>query len=217
MLDISGTGAYCWIARFCCGPSQRCSRGKVSSEECPRYDLLSRFAFPTRIMPSRGIHRTCPDTNAGGGTVRAFETGPSRFSSQPSLSGIVIHRRTPGRSIRSFLHSAPTFTAEALFLLILSGPPKFRIRDPEASLRGEIDWVVKLHLVVWGLAGLWVLLQMTRRPQGGLLPLRLHIPQVLGLGVVFGLTVSISASAAPALTAFKIYQILVSMLFTQIF
>ncbi len=114
-------------------------------------------------------------------------------------------------------HKQPTFTAAILFLLILSGPPKLRARDPEASLRGDTDWVVMLHVVVWGLAGLWVLLQIGKRFYAKRPLLRLRLPQILGLGVILGLALSISVSVAPALTAFKVYQMLVSMLFTQIF
>lgn len=115
------------------------------------------------------------------------------------------------------IHKHPTFIGAALFLLILSGPPRLRFRDLEASLRGETDWVVAFHLVVWGLAGLWVLVQICKRFQAKLPVLRLSLPQILGLGLVLSLAVSISASAAPALTAFKVYQTLVSLLFTQIF
>jgi len=77
--------------------------------------------------------------------------------------------------------------------------------------------VVAFHIVVWGLAGLWVLLQIGKRFHSKRPLLQLRWPQILGLGVVLGLAVSIPASAAPALTAFKVYQILVSLLFTQIF
>ena len=110
-----------------------------------------------------------------------------------------------------------TATAAVLFLLILSGPPRMRIRDPEASLRGDVDWVVVIHLLVWGLGGLWVLLQMTRRFFGGRPLLRLRLPQILGLTMIFCLSASVWESSAPALTAFKVYQMLVSLLFTQIF
>jgi O-Antigen ligase len=110
-----------------------------------------------------------------------------------------------------------TATAAILFLLILSGPPRMRIRDPEASLRGDVDWVVVIHLLVWGLGGLWVLLHMTKRFWGGRPLLRLCLPQILGLAMIVCLSASVWVSSAPALTAFKVYQMLVSFLFTQIF
>lgn len=74
-----------------------------------------------------------------------------------------------------------------------------------------------LHVVVWGLAGLWVLWQFAKRFQAKRVPLRLRLPQVLALAMIFCLATSIRTSAAPALTAFKVYQILISMLFAQIF
>ena len=49
------------------------------------------------------------------------------------------------------LYKRPTVIAAVLFLLILTGPPRFRVRDPEASLRGDRDWVVILRVVVWEL------------------------------------------------------------------
>jgi hypothetical protein len=99
----------------------------------------------------------------------------------------------------------------------MSGPPKLRIRDPEASLRGDLDWVVILHITVWALAGLWVLLQIGKRLYGKRPLLRLRLPQILSLAMILGLAASTWVSDAPALTAFKVYQILVTMLFTQIF
>ena len=119
--------------------------------------------------------------------------------------------------VQNFVYKRPTFTAAALFVLILSGPPKLRIRDPEASLHGDIDWVVILHLIVWGLAGLWVLLQIGKRFYAKRPVLRLRLPQILGLALIICLSASVWKSAAPALTAFKVYQILVSLLFTQLF
>jgi len=116
-----------------------------------------------------------------------------------------------------FLYKHPTLTAVALFLLILSGPPKLRFRDLEASLRGETDWVVFFHLIVWGLAGFWVLLQIGKRLCAKRPVLRLRQPQILALVLIMCLSVSVWKSTAPALTAFKVYQVLVSFLFTQIF
>jgi hypothetical protein len=99
----------------------------------------------------------------------------------------------------------------------MSGPPKLRIRDPEASLRGDLDWVVILHITVWALAGLWVLLQIGKRFHAKRPLLQLRLPQILSLAMILGLAASTWVSDAPALTAFKVYQMLVSFLFTQIF
>ena len=135
----------------------------------------------------------------------------------PAQPGSATTEQNPSRVVQNFLYKRPTFTAATLFLLILSGPPRFRIRDGGASLRGEIDWVVILHVVVWGLAGLWVLLQIGKLFQAKRPLLRLRLPQILGLSAVIGLAVSIPTSVAPFLTAFKVYQMLVSLLFTQLF
>src|SRR5256886_9969200 len=118
-------------------------------------------------------------------------------------------------------HRRPTIAAAAVVLLALSGPPRLRLRDPEASLRGEFDWVVILHLVVWGLAGLWVLWQIAGRFQAKRSLLPSHLPQIFGLAMVLGLAASAWVSDAPLLTAFKVYQILVlqslAWLFTERF
>ena len=114
-------------------------------------------------------------------------------------------------------YRSPTLIAATIFLLALSGPPRFRIRDPEASLRSEMDWVVILHVLVWGAAGLWVLLQIGKRFQAGRPLLRLRWPQFLALSMIAGLAASTCFSDAPLLTAFKVYQMLVSMLLAQIF
>ena len=104
-----------------------------------------------------------------------------------------------------------------LFLLIFSGPPKFRIRDPEASLRGDMDWVVVLHILVWGLAGAWVLCEVAKRGHLTRVLKRLSLPQKLGLAMILLLAASAVISKAPALSAFKIYQMAVCLLFTQLF
>jgi len=169
--------------------------------------LLSRVALPKRNTIST---RAMPNSWNGDKTTPA----QTALAARRDPAGT---KQIPRRIGRDFLYKRPTVVAAALFLSILSGPPRFRFRDPEASLRSEMDWVVMLHVVVWGLAGLWVLLQIGKRRQTRRPLLRLHLPQVLGLGVVLGLAVSISTSAAPSLTAFKVYQTLVSLLFTQIF
>jgi hypothetical protein len=109
------------------------------------------------------------------------------------------------------------FALTLLFLLMFSGPPRFRIRDGDASLRGDIDWVVVLHILVWGLAGAWVLIEMGKHRRVKPLLSRLSLPQKLGATMTLCLAVSAVISKAPALSAFKIYQIAVSLLFMQLF
>ena len=118
---------------------------------------------------------------------------------------------------RRFTYRHATFAGTALFLLLYSGPPRFRIRDAEASLRGDIDWVVVLHILVWGLAGAWVLIQILKRGRAKFFFARLRMPQKLGLAMIVLLAVSAVVSKAPALSAFKIYQMAVCLLFTHLF
>jgi hypothetical protein len=124
-------------------------------------------------------------------------------------------RICPASSARG--RERPHFFTEILFLLLLSGPPMFRGRSPLASLHGEIDAVVIFQLLVWGLAGIWVLVQLySYRLNDGLLP-QLWLPQKLGLALVLCLCCSAPVSPAPALTVFKIYQMAVSLLFGFLF
>jgi hypothetical protein len=115
------------------------------------------------------------------------------------------------------LGGRPSLLACILFFLLFSGPPRFRERDPAASLRGDIDAVVILHLVVWMAAGLWVFYQMRFYFQENSIPLGLRLPQKLGLGMVTALGLSTFVSASPSLTAFKVYQMLVSLAFAMVF
>jgi len=107
---------------------------------------------------------------------RALRKGADPNQSEPST----LSPKLAGQRLRRHV----TATAAILFLLILSGPPRMPIRDPEASLRGEVDWVVVIHLLVWGLGGLWVLAQMARRFWEGRPLLRLQTPQILGLAMI---------------------------------
>jgi hypothetical protein len=151
----------------------------------------------------------------------------NRFSREPHSpsqgvlllprTGLAAREQEPSFPGPLLFHKQPTLAAAAIFLLALSGPPRLRIRDPESSLRGDVDWVVILHLVVWGAAGLWVLWQLAKRFQGKRTVLRLHLPQILGLVMILGLAASVWVSDAPLLTAFKVYQMLVSLLLAQLF
>ena len=124
----------------------------------------------------------------------------------------------PGRGGRPrFVFPHANLPATLLFLLIFSGPPRFRIRDPEASLRGDIDSVVVLHVLVWGLAGAWVIFQFGKPGLAKCLLTRLSPTQKLGMAMIFLLAVSALISKAPPLSAFKIYQMAVCFLFTQVF
>jgi O-Antigen ligase len=119
-------------------------------------------------------------------------------------------RTRPASSARG--RKRPHFFTEILFLLLLSGPPMFRARSPLASLHEEIDAVVIFQLLVWGLAGISVLVQLYRY----WLP-RLWLPQKLGVALVLCLCCSVPVSPAPGLTVFKIYQMAVLLLFGFLF
>lgn len=137
------------------------------------------------------------------------------------LAGYLLFRRRHLLANRLHLSTAssvrererPDFLTEILFLLLLSGPPMFRARSPLATIRGKIDIVVIFQLLVWGLAGIWVL-----RPLAGRLlrhgqRVHLQLPQKLGLALVLCLGLSALVSPAPAFTIFKVYEMAVSLLF----
>lgn len=117
-------------------------------------------------------------------------------------------RPTSGRS---------SLTALMLFFLMFSGPPRLRIRDGDASLRGDIDGVVILHVAVWALAGIWVFYQVWKHPQSRRRMLQFSLPQKFGMAMVLCLALAAVVARAPALAAFKIYQILVSLGFMHVF
>ncbi len=109
----------------------------------------------------------------------------------------------------------PSILDKLLFFLLFSGPPKFRLRDPNDSLDSLIDWVVILHAVVWTLAGLWIVSKVwLSKPR---LELRFSSLEKLSLLLVGCLSVSIFFSEGPALTAFKVYQLLASILFASVY
>ena len=141
------------------------------------------------------------------------------------LGGLVLFRRRLflATSLRMRPASSaldrerPNIFTEMLFLLLLSGPPMLRARDPLASLHGEIDAVVIFQLLVWGMAGMWILFQLySRRVNDGLLA-HLWLPQKLGLGLVLCLGCSALMSPAPLFTVFKIYQMTILLLFGFLF
>jgi O-antigen ligase len=141
------------------------------------------------------------------------------------LGGLVLFRRRLflATSLRMCPSSSalnrerPHVFTEILFVLLLSGPPMFRPRDPLASLRGEVDAVVIFQLLVWGMAGIWILLQLfSRRVTAGQLA-RLWLPQKLGLGLVLCLGCSALVSPAPLFTVFKVYQMTILLLFGFLF
>ncbi len=112
---------------------------------------------------------------------------------------------------------APTWFESVLFLLLMSGPPKFRGRDPFASLEGAIDMVVIVHVAIWLVGGLWVLARVYRAAlRRGILP-PLNPPQTIGALFIATLTLSLWDSPGFFLTAFTLGQFAVMLGFVWVF
>lgn len=110
----------------------------------------------------------------------------------------------------------PSFGVLLLFFLLFSGPPKFRIRDAEASLEGLIDWSIILNIVAWIAGGIWV--WSNRRAW----PIvrewsRAPIEEMLTLLLCGLLALSVAFSPAPAFSGFKAYQLITTYAFVRIF
>jgi hypothetical protein len=111
----------------------------------------------------------------------------------------------------------PGAVATTLFFLLLSGPPTFRVRDPEASLEGQIDLAVLVQVLVYIAAGIWILVQLRKRETRHELFLSIALTHKLSIVVILCLLISTVESAAPALTLFKVYQLSTLFLFAWIF
>lgn len=111
----------------------------------------------------------------------------------------------------------PGLTATVLCLLLFTGPPKFRIRSPEASLHGRIDVALLLNILVWLLGGLWVAWRAGKAWRSRRFRIHLFLTHKMAAAVVLLLGVSIFVSIDPELTAFKVFQIIVALLFTSFF
>ena len=111
----------------------------------------------------------------------------------------------------------PGAIATILCLLLFSGPPKFRIRDPQASLNGQIDFALLLNMLVWLAGGLWVACRIWKAWREPCSRIRLFLTHKIAIAVVLLLGVSTFVSLDPELTAFKVFQIAVALLFTSFF
>lgn len=111
----------------------------------------------------------------------------------------------------------PRLFDSTMFILLLSGPPRFRDRDPLASLRGEMDLVVLLHVAVWSIGFAWVLYRLyplvVRR---NTLP-RLGVAQLSALGLLAVLCLSLPTAPGFLLTSFSIFQFAVMLGFSYVF
>jgi len=118
------------------------------------------------------------------------------------------------RDISSY--AQPTLLTTVIFFLLFSGPPSFRLRDPQDSLEKVIDPTVILQASVWITAGVWTLVQVYWEMRKKLLKVP-SLPIKLGLLMITFLGLSTFQSEAPLLTAFKVGQMFVCLLFTWVF
>jgi hypothetical protein len=113
--------------------------------------------------------------------------------------------------------AGPSWFDSVLFLTLMSGPPKFRARDPLASLTGAIDLVVLVHIAVWVCGGLWVLARLYPAAlRRGIVP-AVNPAQVLGALFIAALMLSMPESPGLLLTAFTLGQFAVMLSFVWVF
>lgn len=109
--------------------------------------------------------------------------------------------------------TSPRYWESLLFFLLLSGPPKFRARDPSASLSAEIDSVVAFAILVWLLGAIWVVIQIAK---SGTIP-RLNSLQAMALVLLVALALSVFYSPGKALTVFTVFQYGTTVMFAHYF
>lgn len=135
-------------------------------------------------------------------TPESAAGAPGHAASRPS--------RLPG-------FATPRFVDLVVFLLLMSGPPQFRTRDPAASLRGETDAAIIFKLAVWGCGALWLFVRLyPLLIERGIVP-RFYPPQTIGALLVLVLSAGIAIAPGPALTAFAVFQIAVTVGFALVF
>ncbi len=142
------------------------------------------------------------------GVLRLIESRQSHCQRCLNMQAIGLKRLANGK--------AAVFTT-ILFLLIFTGPPKFRVREVDASLSGELDFALIVQVIVWLIAGAWVARQLWLSYKGRRPPIRFKFAHVLALSLMALLTVSARKSLAPELTLFKVFQLSVDFLFCLIF
>ena len=112
---------------------------------------------------------------------------------------------------------APNWFDSFLFLALMSGPPKFRARDPFASLEGVIDLVVIIHIAIWLCGGLWVLARLySTAVRRGVVP-SANPTQAIGALFIASLTLSLWESPGVLLTVFTLGQLAVMLGFVWLF
>jgi O-antigen ligase len=104
-----------------------------------------------------------------------------------------------------------------LFFLLFSGPPSFRHRESAASIHSEIDAAVAFQLAVWGIAGLWVGYRFWTLSGRRIFRSQFTSTHKIATVLIVLLGISTFVSFAPPLTAVKVYQVAVAMLFCWTF
>ena len=114
--------------------------------------------------------------------------------------------------------SRPSLAYRILFFLLLSGPPKLRLRDPSDSLAYTLDWAIMLQVIVWGIAGCCLFFDTSHETRAETLDRpRLSSLQTLSMILIGLLGVSVFFSEAPGFSAFKVYQLAVTVAFIMRF
>jgi hypothetical protein len=100
-----------------------------------------------------------------------------------------------------------------LFVLLYTGPPKFRIRDFDASLLGQFDLPVLIQIGVYLFAGVFVARKINEKWH----EIHLGFTQKVTIALLVTLAFSGSISVDPELTFFKTYQFAMLFLFAGLF
>jgi hypothetical protein len=100
-----------------------------------------------------------------------------------------------------------------LFLLLYTGPPKFRVRDFDASLLGQFDLPVLIQIAVYLFCGLFVARKLVENRHR----LRLSPTPIIAAAFLLTLASSASISSDPRLTLFRTYQFAILFLFSGLF
>lgn len=110
----------------------------------------------------------------------------------------------------------PGLVASVVFLSLLSGPPPLRFRDPGASLAYVVDWSVALNVLVWTIGALWISNEAVRR-----LILREPLPRLHKLEAfmdvfIISLSLSVISSPSPLLSAYRVVQLAILVMFARV-
>jgi O-antigen ligase len=117
---------------------------------------------------------------------------------------------------RSLGRVVPFFDS-VLFFMLFSGPPSFRYRDSQASLYGEVDASIIFQLSVWLVAGLWLVFQLWKLRNNRTFWSGFSSTHKISLALTLFLGISTLVSLSPWMTAAKVYQIVIEMLFCWTF